>query len=107
MQTAPASRRAPAGFERSRTIGGLEGWLPAVAASALALAGVTRRSIAARVVGIAGGALAYGTLSGRLSVPDWLRARLPVTGQGAGATERVVTILRPPDDTCVASGARP
>jgi uncharacterized membrane protein len=70
-------------------------WLPTVAASALAMVALTRRSPAALA---AGAAIAYGGFAGQVPLPDWLRARLPQRDGKGFVVVRAVTILRPREE---------
>lgn len=49
-------------------------------------------------VALAGGALVYAGVTGRISVPEWLQARLPARGERGLVVERAVTVLRPRDE---------
>ena len=78
---------------------GLRRWLPGAAGGALAGVGISRRSAAGAALALAGGALAYGSLSGKAPLPSWLRARLPQPATDrALLVKRAVTIQRPPEE---------
>lgn len=61
-------------------------------------AGLVRRSPGGALLALAGGAIAYGSATGQLPLPGWVRSRLPVRGERGLVVDRAFTILRPIED---------
>jgi uncharacterized membrane protein len=70
-------------------------WVAGLAGGGLAAFGLARRSPAGATLAAMGGALAYAGLVGKAPRMDWLRTRLPATGEHGLLVTRAVTILRP------------